>query len=184
MRPPKRSFLAKKYLDRKVYYSTILIVLTKIEINALVLLSSRYHNHFKESLSVKKIQRKKTSKAFGYELVLDLYNCRTGACDDVRLCYKFLNDIVAFLGMHKQAPADVIVTNAKKYPDKAGLSGWVPLVESSVVIHTLSVKDYISVDVYCCKPFSTKGVKAFVKKYYGPKKMELQYVVRGKNYYR
>lgn len=44
------------------------------------------------------------SQAFGFQLLLDLYNCRPGVCDDLTLCYKFLDEIVPALGMEKQAP--------------------------------------------------------------------------------
>ena len=27
---------------------------------------------------------------FGYQLLLDLYDCKAGACDDLSLCYEFL----------------------------------------------------------------------------------------------
>ena len=76
--------------------------------------------------------------AFGYELLLDLYDCRQGVCDDLTLCYQFLDEIVDYLGMEKQGPPSIFRTDELRFPDKAGLSGWVPLVESSIVIHTLS----------------------------------------------
>ena len=39
--------------------------------------------------------------------------------------------------MEKQAPPSIFRSDATRFPDKAGLSGWVPLIESSIVIHTL-----------------------------------------------
>lgn len=131
-----------------------------------------------------KAQGTKRQKAFGYELLLDLYDCTPGACDDLALCYKFLDEIVDFLGLEKQAPPNIFFTDAKRFPDKAGLSGWAPLVESSIVIHTLSVKNYISVDIYCCREFDNDKAKSFVCKFFSPKCMEAQLVLRGANYYK
>ncbi len=129
-------------------------------------------------------QELKNQKAFGYEFLLDLYDCTPGACDDLALCYKFLDEIVGFLGMEKQAPPNIFYTDGKRFPDKAGLSGWAPLVESSVVIHTLSVKNYISVDIYCCKEFSLDRARSFVRDFFSPKRLEEQFILRGTDYYK
>lgn len=128
--------------------------------------------------------RELTTEAFGYELLLDLYNCKEGACDDLALCYRFLDEIVEYLGMEKQAPPNIFYTDAKLFPDKAGLSGWAPLVESSVVIHTLSCKNYISVDIYCCKKFDIDKAKLFVDRFFSPKRMDEQFILRGTDYYK
>ena len=124
------------------------------------------------------------SSAFGYQLLLDLYDCKEGVCDDLSLCYKFLDDIVPALGMEKQSPPSIFFSDATRFPDKAGLSGWVPLIESSIVIHTLSVKNYISIDVYCCRRFDLQLAKKFCVKFFAPRKIEEQYIERGLDYYK
>ncbi|MFA5059248.1 MAG: S-adenosylmethionine decarboxylase [Candidatus Omnitrophota bacterium] len=121
---------------------------------------------------------------FGYQLLLDLYNCKPGACDDLTLCYQFLDDIVTDLGMEKQAPPNIFRSDATRFPDKAGLSGWAPLIESSIVIHTLTPKNYISVDVYCCKWFDVERAKDLCKKFFEPKKIDQQYIERGMDYFK
>lgn len=126
----------------------------------------------------------KGSTAFGFELLLDLYDCKPGACDDLALCYKFLDDIVAYLGMEKQAPPSIFFTDATRFPDKAGLSGWAPLVESSIVIHTLTPKNYISIDIYCCKEFDQNKAKGFCRRFFSPKRMDEQFILRGVDYYK
>ena len=124
------------------------------------------------------------NQVFGYQLLLDLYQCKTGVCDDLSLCYQFLDDIVGQLGMEKQAPPNIFRSDATRFPDKAGLSGWAPLIESSVVIHTLTPKDYISIDVYCCKSFDRQKAKDICKKFFSPKKIDEQYIERGMDYYK
>ena len=109
--------------------------------------------------------------SFGYQLLLDLYDCKPGTCDDLDHCYKFLDDVVGYLGMEKQAPPYIFRSPEDKFPDKAGLSGWAPLIESSVVIHTLTVKNFISIDIYCCKEFDIEKAKEFSKKFFEPKRM-------------
>lgn len=129
-------------------------------------------------------KKDKKNIPFGYELLLDLYDCKSGVCDDLALCYRFLDEIVEYLHMKKQAPPSIFFTDGKQFPDKAGLSGWAPLVDSSIVIHTLSPKNYISVDVYCCNEFNTTDAKNFVNKFFSPKKMDAKLVKRGLNYYK
>jgi S-adenosylmethionine decarboxylase len=128
--------------------------------------------------------KKMEEEAFGYELLLDLYGCKKGACDDLALCYRFLDEIVSYLGMEKQSPPSIFFTDASRFPDKAGLSGWAPLVESSIVIHTLSVKDYISVDIYCCKKFDILKAEEFTRQFFLPARVDAQYVLRGKDYFK
>lgn len=86
--------------------------------------------------------------------------------------------------MEKQSPPSIFRSDATRFPDKAGLSGWAPLIESSIVIHTLSPKNYISIDVYCCKSFSIEKAKNMCKKFFGPKKIDEQYIERGMDYYK
>ena len=119
---------------------------------------------------------------FGHELLVDCYECKEGVCDDLSYCYEFLDKIVPFIEMEKQGEPAVFRTDAKKFPGKDGLSGWVPLAESSIVIHTMSLHKYISIDVYSCKAFDHSKVVQFVKKFFAPKKIDTQYVERGKEY--
>lgn len=126
---------------------------------------------------------KEKPTAFGYELLLDLYDCKPGVCDDLPLCYRFLDTIVPDLGMEKQSPPSIFFTDAKRFPDKAGLSGWVPLVESSVVIHTLSRRNFITIDVYCCRFFDADKAFDSCRRFFAPQKIESQFLYRGINYY-
>ena len=123
------------------------------------------------------------SAAFGYELLLDLYRCKPGVCDDLTLCYNFLDEIVDFLGMEKQAPPSIFKSDGVRFPDKAGLSGWVPLIESSIVIHTLSPKDFITVDIYCCRVFDQRQAEEFCRRFFAPQNVETQFIQRGTRYY-
>lgn len=115
---------------------------------------------------------------------MDLYDCKEGVCDDLGLCYQFLDEMVADLGMEKQAPPNIFRSDGVRFPDKAGLSGWAPLIESSIVIHTLTPKNYISVDVYCCKHFSVEKAKEVCHRFFAPKRIDEQFIERGIDYYK
>ncbi len=122
-------------------------------------------------------------RVFGYELLLDCYYCKEGVCGQLDHCYSYLDNLVDFLGMQKQTPPSIFRTDRKSFPDKAGLSGWVPLAESSVVIHTLSKNNFISIDIYSCKEFDPKKVIEFTRKYFEPRKLEKRFILRGKHYF-
>ena len=124
------------------------------------------------------------NQVFGFQLLLDLYGCKKGVCDDLTLCYNFLDQIVGYLGMEKQSPPSIFRSDEVKFPDKAGLSGWVPLIESSIVIHTLTPKDFITIDIYCCRRFDVEKAKAFCSKFFHPQKMDTQYLERGMDYFK
>ena len=58
-----------------------------------------------------------------------------------------------------------------------------PLADSSIVIHTITKHNFVSIDVYSCKEFDPKRVVQFTKKYFSPKRIEKQFVLRGKHYF-
>jgi len=119
---------------------------------------------------------------FGFQLLLDLYECKPGACDDLGLCYDFLEELVRVLKVEPQSPPFIFRTDGKRFPDKAGLSGWIPLVESGVQIHTLTPKDFISIDIYSCRPFDVESLKAFVQSTFSPRRIDEQFLERGLDY--
>ncbi len=119
---------------------------------------------------------------FGYLMTIDLYNCREGVCGDIALGYKFLEEIVEKLGMKKQSPPFIFKSDEILYPEKAGLSGWIPLIESGVQFHTLTTKNFISVDIYSCGKFEPKNLDKFVENYFSPKNVEINFIERGLKY--
>ena len=122
------------------------------------------------------------NEPFGHLMTLDLYGCKKGACDDLTLCYNFLEDIVEQLKMKKQSPPYIFRSDGVLYPDRAGLSGWVPLIESGIQIHTLTPKNFISIDVYSCRKFIPNDIENFAKNYFGCKEVEMNYIERGVKY--
>lgn len=114
-------------------------------------------------------------------MLLDCYDCNPQKIDSIDACTEFLEDLIEAIGMDKQSPPFIFQT-PKKYPDKAGLSGWVPLVESGIQIHTLTLTNFVSLDVYSCKKFDTDLVKLKVTEFLKPSKIEVQFLERGKNY--
>lgn len=125
---------------------------------------------------------KKKKEPFGYLMTLDLYGCKEGVCDDLNFCYNFLENLVIKLNMTKQSPPFIFKSDGLLYPEKAGLSGWVPIIESGIQIHTLTPKNFISIDVYSCGNFLTEEIVAFVQDYFECKEVEMNYIERGVKY--
>lgn len=124
----------------------------------------------------------KAKRIFGYHLILDLYNCDPKAVGSLEICYNFLDTMPEIIGTHKQSPPYIIYTDKEKYPDKAGLSGWIPIVESGISIHTLTLTNFVSIDVYSCKKFNIKKIKRFTIKIFKPIKIEEKLFFRGEDY--
>lgn len=122
------------------------------------------------------------TQVFGYHLVMDCYGCDHMAVGSLDVCYKYLDDMTSLLKMHKQTQPLVFQTDPVKYPDKAGISAWVPVVESGISLHTLTPTDFVSIDVYSCKKYSIEKVKAFTQKVFKPIEIEEKFFLRGEKY--
>lgn len=123
---------------------------------------------------------------FGYLLTIDLYDVEPSKCQDLNLGYDFLDKLPDYIGMHKQSLPHIYVTPAK-WAGKAGLSGWVGLVESGIQLHTLSKKGFVSIDLYTCSYIDhtlIPGILEFVNRYYPYKDIETNLIERGMKYYK
>ena len=120
--------------------------------------------------------------AFGYHLMLDMYDCTGAAFSSFDLCYAFLERLSDLLEMTRQAPPYLFRSDAARFPDKAGFSGWLPLIESGIQIHTIEPVRFVSLDVYSCRAYDTQAVIAFAASEFSPAWLEHQFVERGKTY--
>lgn len=126
-------------------------------------------------------------KPFGYSYLLDMYGCRKGSADDLELVYRFLEKLVDNIGMTRMSQPVVMHGPTDKngielYPDKAGISGWVPLIESGIQIHTLEPTRFITLDVYSCNKFDQNIVLEFARKNFEFTSYEDHYIERGVNF--
>ena len=101
-----------------------------------------------------KKQKKGPRKIFGYHMFMDCYGCDRKIIGSIEVCYKYLNEMAKIMKVHKQSEPYVVYTDPVKYPDKAGISAWLPIVESGISIHTLTPTGFISVDVFSCKKYN------------------------------
>ncbi len=118
--------------------------------------------------------------------MLDIYGCDVKNMTDFDVCYAYLNKLPDIIHTNKQSEPFLVKTDGVKFPDKAGFSGWVPLVESGISIHTLDPMRFISIDVYTCKKLDQPKIDA-IKKYtdeiFHPTEWEEKFVLRGEKYH-
>jgi S-adenosylmethionine/arginine decarboxylase-like enzyme len=68
------------------------------------------------------------------------------------------------------------------YADKAGVSGWVPLIESGIQIHSMEPKRFITLDVYSCNKFDKGIILDYARECFGFDEHEETFFERGKRY--
>lgn len=132
---------------------------------------------------------------FGKTLMIDMYDCAEGVCDDLELHYRFLEALVDELKMTPMIPPIVIHAPVKfynkmggkrerieQYPDKEGVSGWVALLESGCQIHSIEPAHFSSIDIYTCGDLHDENVIEFCRKYFKFKDFDKHYVDRGSRY--
>lgn len=123
--------------------------------------------------------------AFGYHLMLELYGCDLEKMKDFDICYSYLENIPNVLETNLQSSPFLIRTDGRRYPDKAGFSGWVPVVDSGISIHTLDPACFISIDIYTCKHLTKKiieKIKEYTTECFKPKDIEEKFILRGTKY--
>jgi len=121
---------------------------------------------------------------WGYQLILDCFGCDEGVCCDLERGYEFLDKICLRLKMTKQTQPYIFKTCETTFPGRPGYSGWVPIIESGIQIHTSAKNHFISIDVYSCKKFSSDEVEEFVREWFHPERLEKLLIYRGKGIYK
>lgn len=122
----------------------------------------------------------KPADAWGFQLIIDCFGCDYDACCNLDRGYEFLDKICLHLKMTKQTQPYIFKTCETTFPGKPGYSGWVPIIESGIQIHTSANNRFISIDVYSCKEFDQSIVEEFVKSWFAPEYIETVLIYRGK----
>ncbi|HYH46244.1 MAG TPA: S-adenosylmethionine decarboxylase [Thermoanaerobaculia bacterium] len=122
----------------------------------------------------------KLDDAWGFQLIIDCFGCAPDVCCDLDKGYEFLDKICVHLRMTKQTQPYIFKTCETTFPGKPGYSGWVPIIESGIQIHTSANNRFISIDVYSCKDFDRTDVEKFIKDWFKPEYIEAVLVHRGK----
>ena len=118
---------------------------------------------------------------FGVHLMVDGYGCNRSALEDINLIYKFLDEYPEQMDMTKIMPPYVFRYNGS-VPEDWGVSGFVLIAESHISLHTFPEKQFLSLDMFSCKPFDTEQAVEFIKKYFQIQKYEMKILDRGQEF--
>lgn len=118
---------------------------------------------------------------FGVHLMVDGYGCDRARLEDINLIYSFLDESPSQMEMTKIMPPYVFKYNGAM-PEDWGISGFVLIAESHISIHTFPEKQYLSLDMFSCKPFDTQLAVETVKKSFHMQKVELKVLDRGQEF--
>ena len=115
---------------------------------------------------------------FGPHLMLDGYGCDKAKLQDLNLVYRILDELPARIGMTKIMPPYVFKYSGLR-PEDWGLSGFVLIAESHISIHTFPEKNFVSVDIFSCKPFDAEFAAAYLTRSFAMEKVECTVLDRG-----
>jgi S-adenosylmethionine decarboxylase len=118
---------------------------------------------------------------FGVHLMVDGYGCNRAALEDMNLIYNFLDDYPTHMDMTKIMPPYVFRYTGSA-PEDWGISGFVLIAESHISIHTFPDKQYLSLDMFSCKPFDTRLAVQTIKRYFSIQKYEMKVLDRGQEF--
>jgi S-adenosylmethionine decarboxylase len=124
---------------------------------------------------------KKPEFGFGVHLMLDGYGCDRSNLDDINMIYNFLDQYPARMDMTKIMPPYVFRYNGT-IPEDAGISGFVLIAESHISVHTFPEKQFMSLDMFSCKPFDTQLATETVQAYFKIQKYEAKVLDRGQEF--
>jgi len=115
---------------------------------------------------------------FGQHLTLDGYGCNREHLESIELIYSFLDEYPQQIQMTKIMPPYVFKYSGLK-PEDWGISGFVLIAESHISIHTFPEKDYLSLDIFSCKPYDVSLAITHIKDRFEIKKFEQHILNRG-----
>lgn len=119
--------------------------------------------------------------AFGVSYHLDCYDVAGGCLNGLTYVYGFLERLVEAIGMTPISPP-IVMLAPPEYPDKAGVSGWAPLIESGISIHCVEPARFITLDVYSCKMFDETTVYDMARLWWKFGRHESHFLLRGERY--
>jgi S-adenosylmethionine/arginine decarboxylase-like enzyme len=115
------------------------------------------------------------------QLIVDCFGCNHEACCDLDRGYEFLDKVPVRLGLVKQAQPYIFKTCEAAFPGKPGYSGWMPLEEGGVQIHTSANNRFISIDLLVRHEVEIAVVEEIVREWFQPAQIETRRIVRGQN---
>lgn len=116
-------------------------------------------------------------KAYGQELILDLYDCSPKIIRSKKKILEYINKICDLIKIKKHGR-----TNIEKFGLKShwgeGYSFFQFIEESSISGHFLENQNLVFINIFSCKQFNDKIAKDFTKKFFKAKKIKNIVLIR------
>jgi len=111
---------------------------------------------------------------FGYEYIVDAYSCDKDSILNINTVKLFFRELIQKIGMQMYYHEDLHMQVHVFGNDKTnyGITGFVPILTSSITIHTVELTGNIYLNVFSCKRFSPNKVDECVDKFFKPNKMK------------
>lgn len=107
-----------------------------------------------------------SSPTFGWELILDLYDCDPHKIRTKEIILQFVIDLCDLIKMQRYGEPWAERFGLEK-PQTAGYTV-VQLIEtSSIVAHFSELKNAVYFEIFSCAPFDPEQVKTFAAEYFG-----------------
>jgi len=120
---------------------------------------------------------KKEKVTFGWELVLNLYDCNPAIISSKKKIQQYVNQLCRVIKMKKFGKTWIPYFGFKK-PHTKGYS-LVQLIEtSSITGHFSEERSSAYINIFSCKPYDRKKAREFTRKFFQAKKVKNTLLVR------
>lgn len=120
---------------------------------------------------------------FGPHLTLDLYGCNVKKLNNAGFICRLLDEFPGLIGMRKISKPHSVAHPPQDHTfDKGGVSAFVLIAESHIVIHTFVEQRHVFVDVFSCKDFDVKKAKDYFVRQFKARRVESNLFSRGKEF--
>ena len=121
-------------------------------------------------------------KPYGYELIMDLHGCDVSRFtrEDLRIFFVELCDLTKMQrrDLHFWDDIDAPINEQQTSPHTKGTSAVQFILTSSIVIHTLDIKENVYINIFSCKYFDEKVAIDFCKKWFSSSNCISHYIER------
>lgn len=119
--------------------------------------------------------KKNKAKTYGYELIMDLYDCDPGVLKSRKKILEFSDKICKSIKV-KKFRKPIAIRYGKGFIKGFSL---VQLIETSLVSgHFSELWNRAFINIFSCKEFDDKIAKDFTKKFFGAKKIKARLIIR------
>lgn len=118
-----------------------------------------------------------SNKYWGYHLALDCAGCNIDKIKDSENIVSFLNELISVTGMQKWG--EPLIQNLQEGPEHIrGISAVQLISTSSITCHFCDYTGEAYIDFFSCKSFLLDAVVACTQKYFEPRHIKQQYLIR------